>query len=91
MLFFKKKEKITFSLVDIGLKADVHSHILPCVDDGSPDRDESVAILTEFHRLGIQNVILTPHVSRSMFPNKADDLQARFADFVPHFCKHRLR
>ena len=83
MLFFKKKEKITFSLVDIGLKADVHSHILPGVDDGSPDRDESVAILTEFQRLGIQNVILTPHVSRSMFPNKADDLQARFADFVP--------
>ena len=83
MLFFKKKEKITFSLVDIGLKADVHSHILPSVDDGSPDAVESVKILTELHRLGVRKCIFTPHVSRSMFPNTADGLRHRFETFMP--------
>ena len=94
MLFFKKKPKETYSLVDIGLSADVHSHILPGVDDGSPDRDESLAILEEFHRLGVRKVIFTPHVSRSMFPNTADDLQARFADFtasLPEPLKSEMR
>lgn len=69
--------------MDIGLTADVHSHILPGVDDGSQNREESTAILEELHRLGVRKVIFTPHVSRSMFPNQADDLQARFAAFLP--------
>ena len=80
MLFFKKKEKGSF--VDIGLTADVHSHILPCVDDGSGKMEESVAILTELHRLGVRKAILTPHVSRAMFPNRASDLRERFAAFT---------
>ena len=83
MLFFKKKKTETYSFMDIGLTADVHSHILPGVDDGSQDREESRAILEEFHRRGIRKVIFTPHVSRTMFPNAAADLQARFDAFIP--------
>ena len=82
MLFFKKKEKVRFSFMDIGLTADVHSHILPGVDDGSPDPAESVAILEGLHDRGVQQVVFTPHVSRTMFPNKAADLTARFETFV---------
>ncbi|MBR5100561.1 MAG: hypothetical protein IKX34_04575 [Bacteroidales bacterium] len=69
--------------MDIGLTADVHSHILPGVDDGSPNPEESLAILEECHRRGVRNVIFTPHVARAMFPNSAEALQARFAAFIP--------
>jgi len=82
MFFFKKKQKENYSFVDIGLTADVHSHILPGVDDGSQDEAQSLAILEELSRLGVRKVILTPHVSRSMFPNVAADLQVRFAAFT---------
>lgn len=82
MRFFRKKPA-TGSFADIGLTTDAHSHILPGVDDGSPDVEESVAILTELHRLGVRKVILTPHVSRTMFPNTAADLQERFEAFLP--------
>ena len=81
MLFFKKKPDYAF--MDIGLKTDVHSHILPGVDDGSPDVQESTAILSELQRLGVERSIFTPHVSRSMFPNTAPDLRALFAAFIP--------
>lgn len=60
---------------------DVHSHILPGVDDGSPDMEHSVRILSELHRLGVRRSTLTPHVSRSMFPNQASDLRKRFESF----------
>ena len=80
MLFFRKKEIGSF--VDIGLTADVHSHILPGIDDGSANLQESVSILTELHRLGVRKAILTPHVSRSLFPNIASDLRERFANFT---------
>lgn len=94
MFFLKKKPKETYSFVDIGLSADVHSHILPDVDDGSPDRNESLAILEELHRRGVRKVIFTPHVSRSMFPNQAADLQARFTAFttgLPEPLKSEMR
>lgn len=79
MWLFKKKP--TFGFMDIGLTADVHSHILPGVDDGSPDFDHSVSILDKLHGLGVRRFTLTPHVSRSMFPNEAPDLRERFARF----------
>jgi len=64
--------------MDIGLTADVHSHILPGVDDGSPDFEHSVAILTKLKDLGVRRFTLTPHVSISMFPNTSPDLRDRF-------------
>lgn len=83
MLFFKKKKKEHYAFMDIGLTADVHSHILPGVDDGSQSLSDSVDILEELHRRGVRKIIFTPHVSRTMFPNSADDLQARFSAFLP--------
>lgn len=82
-MLFKKKKQPAYSFLDIGLTVDVHSHILPGVDDGSPDAAESVAILTELHRLGIRRSIFTPHVSRAMFPNRSEDLRKHFDAFVP--------
>ena len=83
MLFCKHRRKETCSFVDIGLTADVHSHILPGVDDGAQEAAESVAIVEELHRLGVRKMILTPHVSRTIYPHTADDLKARFEAFIP--------
>ena len=43
---------------------DVHTHVLHCVDDGSPDVDASVEMLTEEVRQGVTDVICTPHARR---------------------------
>lgn len=40
---------------------DFHTHILPCVDDGSQSISESVTLLREEAKQGIDTVILTPH------------------------------
>lgn len=40
---------------------DFHTHILPCMDDGSGSVSESVAMLREETRQGIGAVVLTPH------------------------------
>jgi protein-tyrosine phosphatase len=41
---------------------DLHSHLLPSVDDGSRSVEQSVKVLQEFDRLGITDVCLTPHL-----------------------------
>lgn len=40
---------------------DIHSHILPGVDDGAKTPEESVALLKEMKRQGVTTVIATPH------------------------------
>ena len=40
---------------------DIHSHILPAVDDGAEDLDEALKILEMMQKDGITDVIATPH------------------------------
>ena len=48
---------------------DVHSHILPGVDDGSASMKESLQMLSIARRQGITDVFATSHYSRA-FPNR---------------------
>lgn len=41
---------------------DIHSHILPDVDDGSESVEESIALLEMMKKQGITDVIATPHL-----------------------------
>ena len=40
---------------------DFHSHILPGIDDGSPDVATSVAMLQEMKKQGVAHCVATPH------------------------------
>lgn len=40
---------------------DFHTHILPGIDDGSPDLPETVRLLKEELRQGVARIIATPH------------------------------
>lgn len=43
---------------------DLHTHILPGMDDGAPDVTTSLAMLHAQHRQGVDTVVLTPHFYR---------------------------
>ncbi|MCI6007585.1 MAG: hypothetical protein MRZ25_04970 [Ruminococcus sp.] len=42
-------------------KYDIHTHILPAIDDGSQDIDISVVLLEELESQGVTHLALTPH------------------------------
>jgi protein-tyrosine phosphatase len=44
---------------------DIHSHLLPGVDDGSPTVDVSVPVLRNFASAGVRKVVCTPHLEAS--------------------------
>ena len=44
---------------------DIHTHLLPGVDDGSPSIDASVEVLRTWARQGVECVVLTPHLTAS--------------------------
>jgi protein-tyrosine phosphatase len=47
----------------------MHSHILPGIDDGSPDVETSLALVRGLMDLGITRSIATPHVICDMYRN----------------------
>ena len=69
--FFCKKNKIT----DISwLGVDIHSHILPGIDDGSPDVETSVRFVKSLTELGFEQLIATPHILKELYPNTSESI-----------------
>jgi protein-tyrosine phosphatase len=73
--FLKKKSKeysVNFS--EIGV--DIHSHLIPGVDDGSKDLDNSIELIKGLKELGFKKIITTPHIYSEFYPNTSDRLLA---------------
>lgn len=51
------------------LSTDVHSHLLPGIDDGSPNLETSLELVKGFHALGYKKIVTTPHVLSDIYPN----------------------
>ena len=43
---------------------DVHCHMVPGVDDGAADLEESLEMLKMQHEVGVRKIIITPHYRR---------------------------
>ena len=58
---------------------DIHSHLIPGVDDGSQSLEESLSLLKQAERDGITELITTPHFMKNgEFRMKASELVKRF-------------
>lgn len=77
--FFSKKPKVT-NLE--WLAVDMHSHILPGIDDGSPSVEESLLLLERLYNLGLSTFHFTPHVFAEMYPNTAETVAQAYAQLV---------
>ncbi|KXI27226.1 tyrosine-protein phosphatase [Paraglaciecola hydrolytica] len=60
---------------------DIHSHILPGVDDGARTLDEALDMLRMAVDTGVTIQVLTPHIHYGRYENQKADLQQRFAVF----------
>ena len=51
------------------IKVDLHSHLLPGIDDGSQNMLESASLIKGFKELGYQKLITTPHIMGDFYRN----------------------
>ena len=56
------------------LMVDVHSHLIPGIDDGVKTMEESLDILAKMSAMGYQKVITTPHVMHDFYPNTGEHI-----------------
>ena len=51
------------------LNTDVHSHLIPGIDDGSVSLEDSVNLIRGLHDLGYSKLITTPHIMSDFYRN----------------------
>jgi tyrosine-protein phosphatase YwqE len=69
---FGKKKKAT--LTPSQLTVDIHSHLIPGIDDGAQSMEESIALLQAFEELGYEKIITTPHIMSDSYPNSMETI-----------------
>ncbi|HRF26311.1 MAG TPA: histidinol phosphatase, partial [Ferruginibacter sp.] len=52
----------------------MHSHILPGIDDGSPDLKTSIQLIRGLMALGVKRSIATPHIIGDMYRNNPETI-----------------
>jgi protein-tyrosine phosphatase len=69
---------------------DLHSHILPGVDDGAPDLETSLAMARMAVDDGIEVMACTPHFMPGLYDNEAKDIRKRVARLNDELIKHNI-
>jgi protein-tyrosine phosphatase len=72
---FKKKEPSRIA-GHFPVTIDIHSHILPGIDDGSPDIDSSLKLIKGLYDLGVRKSIATPHIIGDLYRNTPATINA---------------
>jgi tyrosine-protein phosphatase YwqE len=88
--FFKKKqvEVPTFSLD--WLEVDMHSHLIPGIDDGSKTMEESLLLLERLQSYGLRKVITTPHIMSEYYRNTPEIIHMGLEDLRKAASAHGL-
>ena len=77
---FKKKPEELEALDLSWLGADMHSHLIPGIDDGSKSMEESLNLLKSLETFGLKKVITTPHIMSEYYRNTPEIIQLGLED-----------
>jgi len=76
--FFRKRKIVRTSLV-----ADMHSHLIPGIDDGVQTIQESLDVIDQLLEAGYQKIITTPHIMTDYYGNTGETVLSAFQQFLP--------
>lgn len=60
------------------LKVDIHSHLVPGIDDGSQSFEQTLSMLRKMKEMGYKKVITTPHIISDIYPNSPSKIEKEF-------------
>lgn len=70
---------------------DLHSHLIAGVDDGVETIEESIEIILELRKLGVYNIITTPHIKQERYPNTSVDIKSGLGLLRKELKKRRIK
>jgi protein-tyrosine phosphatase len=77
--WFKKKITPDQSTISVP-ETDIHSHLLPGIDDGAESMEQTVELIRGFAELGYKRLITTPHIMGDFFRNTPEIISAKLEE-----------
>jgi protein-tyrosine phosphatase len=87
-IFNKKRSDLPSDLSC--LSCDVHSHLIPGIDDGAPDMESSLRLIRGLIALGYKKIITTPHINADIFPNTPEIIRAGQAAVIAELQRQKI-
>ncbi len=87
MFGFFKREKF---LASKHLLVDIHSHLLPNIDDGVRSIEEALEIINKFQELGFKKLIITPHIMADVYPNTKETIKKAYEQLKNALLQEKL-
>lgn len=82
---FKKNKDLPVGEHFLPITVDFHSHLLPGIDDGCSNVEESIENILELKKQGITKIITTPHIFSEAYPSTPEIIIEKL-----HFLKEKL-
>ncbi len=57
---------------------DIHSHLLPGIDDGAVTIEDTDSLISQLQQMGIDQFITTPHVMKNVWENTKLSIESKF-------------
>lgn len=64
---------------------DIHSHLLPGIDDGAQTMEDTVGLVAELRAMGFEQFITTPHVMKSVWENTRAGIESKLETTIRNF------
>ena len=77
---FHKEKRRKIEPIDLGLiRTDIHSHLLPGIDDGAQNIEESIGLIRALNECGYKKFVTTPHIFKDIYPNTPEIIREKHA------------
>ncbi|HLA56737.1 MAG TPA: CpsB/CapC family capsule biosynthesis tyrosine phosphatase [Flavobacterium sp.] len=89
MLFFSKKKPFLQDLIP-DHHIDIHSHLLPGIDDGAQTLDETILLMNGLRKVGFEQFITTPHIMKNVWENTPANVSAKLSETAIELKSHGI-
>lgn len=72
------------------LKTDIHSHLIPGIDDGAATPEDSISMILQLQEMGFEAVITTPHIKSDYYPNDSETILSGLEKLNNELCKRGI-
>ena len=77
MLTLRKKRRLKDPVNLSKVAVDMHSHLLPGIDDGATDLNNSIEMIQKLMAFGYRKFLTTPHIMSDLYKNTTDTVRTK--------------
>lgn len=90
MFHFLKKKPVLKDLIAEG-HIDIHSHLLPGIDDGAKNFDDSLRLIQALMGFGISEFVTTPHRIQHVWDNSTEKIKITEVATLKELERHEIK